>query len=380
MGRTWTRRLVPWVLGLFMGLLLALAPLPALAQSRSGGPELEVFVRQGCPHCSHAKDFLPELQRRRPALRVRVRPLESDPTAIDDLLRYARQAGIGAPGVPTFVIDGQVLVGFDDPAGSGRDLLALIDRQERSSGVVRLGGPLGVLDVGRLGLPLFTLALGLLDGFNPCAMWVLLFLLSLLVHWHDRRRMALVAGTFVLVSGAVYYAFMAAWLNVFLLLGFAGWLRLLLGALALVVGSVNLLEFWREGRPFTLSIPQAAKPGLYARLRGVTQSRALLPALAGVAVLAVVVNVVELLCTAGFPAVYTAVLSQQQLSPLAHYSYLGLYILGYIADDSLMVGLAVLALSSGMLTERSGRLLKLISGAVMVALALVLLLRPGWLL
>jgi len=120
--------------------------------------------------------------------------------------------------------------------------------------------------------------------------------------------------------------------------------------------------------------------GLYARLRGVTQSRALLPALAGVAVLAVVVNVVELLCTAGFPAVYTAVLSQQQLSPLAHYSYLGLYILGYIADDSLMVGLAVLALSSGKLTERSGRLLKLISGAVMVALALVLLLRPGWLL
>lgn len=135
-----------------------------------------------------------------------MRPLESDPTAIDDLLRYSRQAGIGAPGVPTFVIDGQVLVGFDDSARSGRELLALIDRQERSSGVARLGGPLG-----------------LLDGFNPCAMWVLLFLLSLLVHWHDRRRMALVAGTFVLVSGAVDYAFMAAWQNVFLLLRL-GWL------------------------------------------------------------------------------------------------------------------------------------------------------------
>jgi hypothetical protein len=143
---------------------------------------------------------------------------------------------------------------------------------------------------------------------------------------------------------------------------------------------VNLLEYWREGSRFTLSIPEAAKPGLYARLRGVTQSRALLPALTGVAALAVVVNAVELLCTAGFPAVYTALLSQQQLSPLAHYAYLGLYILGYIADDSLMVGLAVLALSSNRLTERTGRWLKLISGAVMVLLALVLLLRPGWLL
>jgi hypothetical protein len=296
-----------------------------------------------------------------------------------DLKRLSRDAGIQAPGVPTFLIDGQLLVGFDGPEGIGRQLLALVERQERTAGMVRLG-PLGRLDVASLGLPLFTLALGLLDGFNPCAMWVLLFLLSLLVHWRDRRRMALVAGTFVLVSGAIYYAFMAAWLNVFLLLGLSTALRLLLGALALVVGVVNLSEFWRQGSGFTLSIPASAKPGLFARLRGVTQSQALLPALVGVAGLAVVVNAVELLCTAGLPAVYTAVLSQQNLPAMAHYSYLGLYILGYIADDSLMVGLAVLALSSDKLTERAGRALKLISGGVMVALALVLLLKPGWLL
>jgi hypothetical protein len=159
-------------------------------------------------------------------------------------------------------------------------------------------------------------------------MWVLLFLLSLLVHWRDRRRMALVAGTFVVVSGAVYYAFMAAWLNVFLLLGFTDWLRLLLGSLALVLGVVNLSEFWRKGPGFTLSIPASAKPGLYARLRGVMQSQSLPAALAAVAALAVVVNAVELLCTAGLPAVYTAVLSQQNLAAAAHYGYLGLYIVG----------------------------------------------------
>jgi hypothetical protein len=102
-------------------------------------------------------------------------------------------------------------------------------------------------------------------------------------------------------------------------------------------------------------------------------------ALAAVAALAVVVNAVELLCTAGLPAVYTAVLSQQNLAAAAHYGYLGLYIVGYIADDALMVGIAVLALSSNKLTEGTGRWLKLISGAVMVALALLLLLRPGWL-
>jgi glutaredoxin len=374
------RRLIPWLLGL----LLALAPLTAPAQSRTKGPELQVYVRQGCPHCTQAEAFLPALRKRHPELVVRLRPLDADPTAIEDLRRVSAQAGIQVPGVPTFVFGGAVLVGFDSPAGRGQELLELVDRgladrQLPLTGLVRLG-PFGALDVDRLGLPLFTIALGLLDGFNPCAMWVLLFLLSLLVHWRDRRRMALVAGTFVLVSGAVYFAFMAAWLNLFLVLGWSTPLRLVLGAVALLVGGVNLRDVWRGGGRFSLSIPAAAKPGLYARLRGVMQQRSLLTALLAVAAMAVVVNLVELLCTAGLPAIYTAVLAQQALSPLAHYGYLALYILGYIADDAVMVGFAVQALSSTKLTERGGRLLKLLSGAVMVALALVLLLRPGWLL
>jgi glutaredoxin len=213
---------LPPALAMLLVLLLALTPPLAPAQPGIGGPELQVFVREGCPHCAAAKDFLPELQKRRPGIQVRLRPLESDPAALDDLLRHSRQAGIQAPGVPMFVLDGQVLVGFDGTEGRGKELLALIDRRQRVSGNVSLGR-FGSISASALGLPIFTLAMGLLDGFNPCAMWVLLFLLSLLVHWRDRRRMALVAGTFVFVSGAIYYAFMAAWQNVFLLLRL-GWL------------------------------------------------------------------------------------------------------------------------------------------------------------
>jgi hypothetical protein len=110
-------------------------------------------------------------------------------------------------------------------------------------------------------------ALGLLDGFNPCAMWVLLFLLSLLVHLQSRTRMALIAGVFVLVSGAVYYAFMAAWLNVFLVVGMSAALRWTLGGLALAMGGVNIKDFFAWNRGFSLSIPASAKPGLYARAR-----------------------------------------------------------------------------------------------------------------
>jgi hypothetical protein len=236
-----------------------------------------------------------------------------------------------------------------------------------------------MLSASELGLPLFTLVMGLLDGFNPCAMWVLLFLLSLLVRLQDRKRMVVVAGTFVVVGGAVYYAFMAAWLNVFLLLGMSTTLRFVLGAVALVIGLINVKDFFAFGRGASLSIPDSAKPGLYARMRSVLRAEALPASLLAVAVLAVAVNFVELLCTTGFPAIYTAVLTQHSLSPGAHYAYLGLYILGYIADDALMVSVAVLTLGNLKLTERGGRWLKLLSGASMLTLGVVMILRPAWL-
>lgn len=356
---------------LLLALLLA-SPLHAAPVA-----EVEVFVRDGCPHCSAAKQFLAELQRERPELRIVLRPVDRDLQARDDLLRLSREHGHWPPGVPSFLIDGQLLVGFDEGSRAAQ-LRALLDARPAPPAGLD-GGPLGTLSLERLGLPLFTLALGLLDGFNPCAMWVLLFLLSLLVHLRDRRRMALIAGTFVLVSGVVYYLFMAAWLNLFLAVGLSAWLTGLLGVMALLIGAINLRDGLR-GDAFTFAIPDRAKPGLYARMRAVLRSPGLASSLAGVAVLAVLVNFIELLCTAGLPAIYTAVLTQQGLPPAAHYAYLGLYILGYIADDALMVALAVTALSSRKLSEAAGQRLKQLSGAVMLVLGLVMLLRPQWLL
>ncbi|MGQ5489969.1 glutaredoxin family protein [Thauera sp. ZXT1-4] len=341
--------------------------------------ELQVFVRDGCPHCADAKTYLDELQRIRPDLRIVLRQVDRDPAARDVLVAISQAVGAWPPGVPTFVYGTQVLVGFDDAAHTGSELERLIEALPPPPRDRFESALFGTLSVSELGLPLFTLALGLLDGFNPCAMWVLLFLLSLLVRLKDRRRMALVAGTFVLASGAVYYAFMAAWLNVFLFVGMTDALRIGLAALAMLIGLVNVKDFFAFRRGVSLSIPESAKPGIYARVRAILKARSLSASLVAVAVLAVGVNFVELLCTAGLPAIYTAVLTQHALSPQAHYGYLALYIFAYIADDALMVGTAVLALGSGKLTERGGRVLKLLSGAVMLALGTVMLLRPAWL-
>ena len=371
---------------LLLALLLMLPPtvgaapagVPDRPASAAAPRSVQVFVREGCPHCAEAKAFLAELAPRRPDLQFVFRPVDSDAAARDELIALSRAAGVWPPGVPTFVVDGRVMAGFGDAARSGPELLALIDRP--AAGPPSVDSALfGTLSASRLGLPLFTLALGLLDGFNPCAMWVLLFLLSLLVRLRDRRRMALIAGTFVLVSGAVYYAFMAAWLNVFLAVGLSNAVRIALALLALGIGAVNVKDFFALGRGLSLSIPASARPGLVARMHRLGEARTLPATLLAVATLALAVNFVELLCTAGLPAMYTAVLAQQNLAPAAHYAYLGLYIVGYIADDSLMVAIAVAALGSGKLGERGGRLLKLLSGAVMLALGAVLLLRPQWL-
>jgi len=371
------------VLRLAAGLLALLCFNGTQIHAEERAPDIEAFVRAGCPHCEAAKIFLDELQRERPSLQIASYDIAENSAARKRLALLAAERGVADFGVPAFLIGGELTIGFRSADTTGAEIRARLDR--RVPGVAPVVGEgiktewFGELRVRDLGLPLFTVAIGLLDGFNPCAMWVLLFLLSLLVNLQDRRKMALIAGTFVLVSGVVYFAFMAAWLNMFLLIGLSRAVQIMLGSVALVVGTVNIKDFFALHRGISLSIPESAKPGLYARVRGILQAENLAGAMAGVVILAGLVNIIELLCTAGFPALYTQILTLQQLPMWEYYGYLGLYNLAYIFDDSLMVTIAVVTLSRRKLQESAGRWLKLTSGLVMAGLGAALLLQPKWL-
>jgi glutaredoxin len=347
-------------------------------------PDIEVFVRVGCPHCEAAKIFLDELRREQPELRIAIYDIAENPAARQRLATLTQDRGLATVGVPTFLIGTELLVGFLSPDTTGVEIRTKLDQRRDVDGVSPPVESIktawfGEVRIKELGFPLFTIAIGLLDGFNPCAMWVLLFLLSLLVNLQDRWKMALIAGTFVAVSGLVYFAFMAAWLNVFLVIGLSRTVQMALGTIALFVGTINVKDFFALHRGVSLSIPESAKPGFYARVRGILQAEHLVGALLGIVILASLVNMIELLCTAGFPALYTQILTMQQLPTWQYYGYLGLYNLAYILDDSLMVTIAVVTLSRRKLQERAGRWLKLAGGMVMVALGLVLLLQPKWL-
>jgi hypothetical protein len=366
--------------------LVVLAP----AAAEPPGPDIEMFTREGCPHCARALVFLEELRRKRPELRIQVRDVQQDRQALERLVTLGEQHGIEHLGVPAFHVRGRLLIGFGGPETTGAELTALLEPRPPAPPGEPPGRPdaagesvelpfLGRVSARDLGLPAFTVVLGLLDGFNPCAMWVLLFVLSLLVNLHDRLKMAVIGGTFVLVSGIVYFAFMAAWLNLFLLVGVSRLTEVLLGLIAVGVGVLSVKDFVAARRGPSLTIPASARPGIYARARAVVLAEHPAAALGGVVVLAVLVNVVELLCTAGFPAIYTRILTLHELPVWRYYGYLALYNVAYVLDDGLMLALAIVTLSRRKLQERAGRWLKLLSGGVMLALGAVLIARPGWL-
>lgn len=399
------------------------------------------YTRPGCSHCTDSKLFLKTIKHRYPGIRFVIHDIVNNQRDRREWEAAARRHGILSPGVPMFCFGGQAKVGFiseqitgrwiettlqkycvkavqqrpttaptgamwflplhllqhveerggenEEPAEDLDDLPPLEDLpdqpDEEVAAIPPRSPPTGIdlpifgrLEFESLGLPLFTVLVGLVDGFNPCAMWVLLFLLSVLVNLKDRKKIVAVAGVFVLISGLAYFAFMAAWLNIFLIVGYLRWSQIVLGLLAVAIGSIHVKDFFALHRGISLSIPESAKPGLYARVRKIVTAEHLYGAIIGAVVLAVLVNVIELLCTAGLPAVYTQILTMQELPPWKNYAYLGLYNLAYMFDDALMVTLVVVTLGKRKLQEEQGRWLKLLSGLVVLLLGLTLLFKPEW--
>ncbi len=355
------------------------------------------FYGDGCPHCTQAKPFLKELENKYPELTVEAYETWHNESNSKLFVAMSAACGTKVVGVPTVFIGHKPIIGFDSQEGKGKeieeavveyinkggvDLMEQIGEnitscpaKQEEERVVNL--PLfGQIDTSKISLPLFTIILGLADGFNPCAMWVLMFLLALLVYTRSRKRMFIIGGTFILVSGIVYFLFIAAWLNFFLMVGFLPYLRAVVGLSAVVMGLINVKELFFFKKGASLTIPEAAKPKLFERMRKIVQEDVLLISLVGVTVLAFTVNFIELLCTAGFPMIFTKVLILNNLSNLSYYAYLLLYVAMYMLDDMIIFTIAVVTLSSKKLTEKQGKWMKFIAGFMMLALGLLIIFKP----
>jgi len=191
--------------------------------------------------------------------------------------------------------------------------------------------------------------------------------------------MALIGGVFVLFSGLMYFAFMAAWLGLFRITGSLPWVTGAAGALAVVIGAVNTKDFFAFKAGVSLSIPESRKADIFRRGRAILAAGNLPAMLAATVLLAIAANFYELLCTAGFPMVYTRLLTMQVSNSTQHMFYLALYNVIYVFPMLLIVFAFVRTLGARKLSEREGRLLKLLSGLMMLELGLLLLVAPEWL-
>ena len=384
---------------LFAATVLASTLAAAQPPSASANAErIEAFVREGCPHCAKAEEFLAQLHKERPSLTIVVRDVQKEPAALDRLKELAQQTGTGTVRVPAIHVRGQLIVGFSPEAGTDKLIRgALEGRQagaqdggagtcEAEDSLACPKGPGAAVDEGfsvslfgrtitldDVGLPAFTLAMGLLDGFNPCSMWVLLLMISLLAPMNDRKRMLAVGGTFVLIQGIAYFIFMAAWLNLFILIGMSRAVTLVVAAIAIFAGLINLKDVVAFGRGISLSIPASARPGIYHRIRALLHAPTMKAAIVGAVVLAVLVQIVEFMCTSGFPALFTRILTLRDLPSASYYGYMLLYNAAYMLDDIIVLSIGVIMLSRHRLQEKEGRVLKLISGVVMVGLGIYLI-------
>jgi cytochrome c biogenesis protein CcdA len=299
-----------------------------------------------------------------------------------------RQLGQEAA-VPAFLFCGEMRVGWQSVQTSGAALEAALDDCHQrvlaggkvymppASAASRIALPWGgSIDATTLSLPALTLMLAGLDAFNPCAFFVLLFLLSMMAHQQSRARMLTVGGIFVLFSGLMYFAFMAAWLNLFQLLGQLAWVTAAAGAVALVVGAINVKDFFAFKQGVSLSISDVGRQDIFRRARAILAADRLPAMLAATVLLAIAANFYELLCTAGFPMVYTRLLTLHEPTTAGRYFYLAAYNLIYVLPLAAIVVACARTLGKKQIDERQGRLLKLLSGVMMLELGGLLLIAP----
>jgi len=234
----------------------------------------------------------------------------------------------------------------------------------------------GEIDPSKINLPLLTIVIGGLDGFNPCAIWVLCFLLTLLIYVRDRKRMLVVGLIFVSTSAFVYFLFMTAWLNLFLLIGYVDIMRIIIGIIAVTAGIVNMKDFFFFKKGISLTIPESKKSGLIKRMRNLTQEKSMAALFIGTIALAFFANLIELLCSMGLPAIYTRILTLNALSSIQYYLYLVAYNIIYVIPLFTIVIVFVITMGRRKLSERQGRILKLVSGLLMLTLGLLLILKP----
>ncbi len=403
-------------------------PSPTLAESENlTEPErrtpvnLYLFYGDGCPHCAKEEEFLKELKNEYGSqIEITTFEVYYSPANAKLMETLGKELDQGVSGVPLLFVEDELIVGFgsaettgkkirdaiedclqtdcqsqvdeivDDSGLSGKEIKAdkvkgvsKEDNQEENDSLLDLAEEdfnlkvpfLGQVDLKKLSLPVLTILLGGMDGFNPCAMWILIFLITMLINLEDKRRLYILGFSFIFVSALVYFAFLAAWFNLFQFIGFIYWIRLLVGLVAIGSGIYHLKNYYEKETGCKVTNSEQ-RSRLMTKMKGVIQRENLWLAVVGISALAVSVNLIELVCSAGLPAIYTNILALSDLTTAQYYLYLILYTFIFMLDDLFIFTVAVKTFEVTGITDKYSKMSNLVGGLVILILGILLLFRP----
>lgn len=376
-------------------LVFSMGSLVIMAATDDTRLHLLVFGSDTCPHCQAQKPFLDSLTETHAGLTVDRFELQRDAAGLARLRTVAAAHGVAADSVPAVFVGGRAWIG--DSVMIRNQISSHVehclaqgncpdsrDTDPRPDGTVTTPGPnaidvpwFGIIDLNMQPVTLSTVLIAFVDGFNPCSLWVLTMLLALVIHSASRLRILAVGLTFLTVTSLIYGMFITGVFGALNLMLMASWIYPIVALFALVFAVVNIKDYFWYQRGVSFTIDEKHKPGMYRRFRGLVAERRSMPALIGAtALMAAGIAIIELPCTAGFPVVWSGIVSGQNVEPAFFAFLLGLYLLIYFADELVIFVIALATFHVGRFQERHGRILKLIGGMIMLTLAAVLMLAP----
>lgn len=359
-----------------------------------------LFYGDGCPHCKKEKEQLNNLRKQYgdtvEFIYYEVWNNEEN-AKLMDLVK--EKMGNDQSGVPYTVIGSNAYIGYNENIGyaiektinsyleqgdpdivsaiiNDNDTNIDIEKIEVNDGtfVIPL---LGKINAAKVSLPLMAVVIGFVDGFNPCAMWVLLFLLSILIGMKNKKRAFCLGLTFLVASASVYLIFMVAWLNIAISMNSIIWIRNLIAVVALIGGAINLRSFFKKSEDGCTVSDAKKKRKIFEKIKKFTSEKSFILAMIGIITLAFSVNLIELACSAGLPLLFTQILSFNNLSSFEYGLYIGLYILFFMIDDLIIFFIAMFTMKVTGLSNKYTKWSHLIGGLIMLLIGILLLVKPG---
>ena len=371
---------------LFSITVFALLFNPAHIVSAEEKLKVYFFYGDGCPHCAKEEIFLDKLEKeykdKVEILRYEVWYNSQNASLLREM---AAKIKLNVTGVPTTVIGDKAITGYDNDETTGKLIKSTIDEKlgaEIKTGSVipeKIKVPLfGEVETKNLSLPIFTIIISFVDGFNPCAMWVLVFLIGLLLSLRDRKRMAIIGASFLITSALFYFLILNAWLNLLLFLNYIQWIKLAIGAAGIIAGIFQLKEYKKNKEGVCKVTRSKGRKKIFERIKEITRKESLWLALGGVVLLAISVNIVELVCSLGLPVIFTQALALSNLPAWQHYFYIFIYIFFFMIDDMLVFGIALFTLQTKTFSTKYSRYSSLVGGLIMIIIGILLIFKPSW--